>query len=173
VGLVDIALTLWEVIFMKLTTKTRYGVRALFDMAYHAGTLPVQVKDISRRQEISPRYLEQIFQVLKKAGLLHSKRGPQGGYSLARPPAEITLLDIITATEGRIALLDCSEEGGEKNGKSSACERMNHCVTQTLWAEAGQHLEAYFASVTLKDICDKARALGMERELDHRFMYFI
>lgn len=158
---------------MKLTTKTRYGVRALFDMAYHAGTLPVQVKDISRRQEISPRYLEQIFQVLKKAGLLHSKRGPQGGYSLARPPAEITLLDIITATEGRIALLDCSEEGVEKNGKATACERMNHCVTQSLWAEAGQHLEAYFASVSLKDICDKARALGMERELDHRFMYFI
>jgi Rrf2 family protein len=158
---------------MKLTTKTRYGVRALFDMAYHAGTLPVQIKDISRRQEISPRYLEQIFQVLKKAGLLNSKRGPQGGYSLARPPAEITLLDIISATEGRIALLDCSEEGEEKNGKATACERMNHCATQSFWAEAGQHLEAYFASVTLKDICDKARALGMERELDHRFMYFI
>lgn len=158
---------------MKMTTKTRYGVRALFDMAYHAGTLPVQVKDISRRQEISPRYLEQIFQVLKKAGLLNSKRGPQGGYSLARPPAEITLLDIVTATEGRIALLDCSEEGEEKNGKTTACERMNHCATQLFWAEAGQHLEAYFASVTLKDICDKARTLGMERELDHRFMYFI
>lgn len=158
---------------MKMTTKTRYGVRALFDMAYHAGTLPVQVKDISRRQEISPRYLEQIFQVLKKAGLLNSKRGPQGGYSLARPPAEITLLDIVTATEGRIALLDCSEEGVEKNGKTTACERMNHCATQLFWAEAGQHLEAYFASVTLKDVCDKARTLGMERELDHRFMYFI
>lgn len=158
---------------MKLTTKTRYGVRALFDMAFHAGTLPVQVKDISRRQDISPRYLEQIFQVLKKAGLLRSKRGPQGGYSLARLPAEITLLDIITATEGRIALLDCSEEGDGNKGESTPCERMKHCVTQSFWAEAGQHLETYFASVTLKDICDKARALGIERELDHRFMYFI
>ena len=158
---------------MKLTTKTRYGVRALFDMAFHAGTLPVQVKDISRRQEISPRYLEQIFQVLKKAGLLRSKRGPQGGYALARPPAEITLLDIITATEGRISLLDCTEEGTGKKGEAAPCERMNQCATQSLWAEAGQHLEAYFASVTLKDICDKARALGIERELDHRFMYFI
>lgn len=159
---------------MKLTTKTRYGVRALFDMAFHAGTLPVQVKDISRRQEISPRYLEQIFQVLKKAGLLRSKRGPQGGYSLARPPAEITLLDIITATEGRISLLDCTEEGvvGKKE-EAGTCARIDHCPTQSLWAEAGQHLEAYFASVTLKDICDKARALGIERELDHRFMYFI
>jgi Rrf2 family protein len=142
-------------------------------MAFHAGTLPVQVKDISRRQDISPRYLEQIFKVLKKAGLLRSKRGPQGGYSLARLPAEITLLDIITATEGRIALLDCSEEGDGNKGESTPCERMKHCVTQSFWAEAGQHLETYFASVTLKDICDKARALGVERELDHRFMYFI
>ena len=158
---------------MKLTTKTRYGVRALFDMAYHAGTLPVQVKDISRRQEISPRYLEQIFQVLKKAGLLRSKRGPQGGYALSRPPAEITLLDIIAATEGRITLLDCTEEGPGKKGECTPCTRMDHCPTQSLWAEAGQHLEAYFASVTLKDICDKAREQGIERELDHRFMYFI
>lgn len=158
---------------MKLTTKTRYGVRALFDMAFHAGTLPVQVKDISRRQEISPRYLEQIFQILKKAGLLHSKRGPQGGYALARPPVEITLLDIITATEGRISLLDCAEEGTGKNGETLPCARLNQCPTQSLWAEAGEHLETYFASVTLKDLCDRARDLGIERELDHRFMYFI
>lgn len=163
---------------MKLTTKTRYGVRALFDMAYHAGNLPVQVKDISRRQEISPRYLEQIFQLLKKAGLLQSKRGPQGGYSLSRPAAEITLLDIITATEGSISLLNCEQEGAGKKGagKKGACApcvRMNRCPTEALWAEAGQHLEAYFASVTLQDICDKARELGIERELDHRFMYFI
>lgn len=158
---------------MKLTTKTRYGVRALFDMAYHAGTLPVQVKDISRRQEISPRYLEQIFQLLKKSGLLRSKRGPQGGYSLSRPATEITLLDIISATEGRISLLDCAEEGKGKKGECTPCLRMNQCPTEALWAEAGQHLEAYFASVTLKDICDKARELGIERELDHRFMYFI
>jgi hypothetical protein len=64
---------------MKLSTKSRYGLRALFDMAYHAGNLPAQIKDISRRQAISPRYLEQIFQDLKKAGLLKSRRGPQGG----------------------------------------------------------------------------------------------
>ena len=158
---------------MKLTTKTRYGVRALFDMAYHAGTLPVQVKDISRRQEISPRYLEQIFQILKKAGLLRSKRGPQGGYALARPPAEISLLDIISATEGRISLLDCTDDESEKKDGQPPCARMEQCATQSIWAEAGHHMEAYFASVTLKDICDKARELGLERELDHRFMYFI
>ena len=76
---------------MKLSTKSRYGVRAMFDMAYHAGNLPAQIKDISRRQNISPRYLEQIFQDLKKAGLLKSRRGPQGGYSLARSADKITV----------------------------------------------------------------------------------
>ena len=75
---------------MKLSTKSRYGLRALFDIAYHAGMLPGQIKDISRRQKISARYLEQIFQELKRAGLLKSKRGPQGGYRLTKKPEEIT-----------------------------------------------------------------------------------
>lgn len=160
---------------MKLSTKTRYGVRALFDMAYHAGTLPVQVKDISRRQEISPRYLEQIFQDLKKAHLLKSKRGPQGGYCLARSPAEITLFEIIAVTEGRMALVDCAagEAFEPKVKDKAACELGDRCVTQGVWKEAGRRLEEYFSSVTLKDLCDEARKLGLERELDHRFMYFI
>jgi len=156
---------------MKLSTKTRYGVRALFDMAYHAGTLPVQIKDISRRQAISPRYLEQIFQDLKKAGLLRSRRGPQGGYSLARKPEEITLQQIVSATEGRTALVDCASE--KKEGKKEACTFDNICVTQGVWREAGRRLDDYFASVSLKDLCEEAKKLGLEKELDHRFMYFI
>jgi Rrf2 family protein len=85
---------------MRLSTKTRYGLRALFDIAYNSGNLPTQIQDISRRQAISPRYLEQIFQSLKKGGILKSKRGPHGGYFLARGIEEITVLDILTATEG-------------------------------------------------------------------------
>jgi len=155
---------------MKLSTKTRYGVRALFDMAYHAGTLPVQIKDISRRQAISPRYLEQIFQDLKKAGLLLSRRGPQGGYSLARKPAEITLKQIVTATEGRTSLVDCSSE---KKGRKGACTFDNLCVTQGVWREASRRLDDYFDSISLHDLCEEAKKLGVEKELDHRFMYFI
>lgn len=154
---------------MKLSTKTRYGVRALFDMAYHAGTLPVQIKDISRRQAISPRYLEQIFQDLKKAGLLRSRRGPQGGYSLARNPEEITLQQIVSATEGRTSLVDCTSD---KKGRK-ACAFDNLCVTQGVWREAARRLDDYFASVSLKDLCEDARKLGMEKELDQRHMYFI
>lgn len=155
---------------MRLSTKSRYGLRALFDMAYHAGTLPAQIKDISRRQNISPRYLEQIFQDLKKAGLLRSRRGPQGGYFLARKPHEITVMDIINATEGEMALVDCVKTG-KKSRKG--CEFDNQCITQQVWAEASRKLNEYLGTVTIKDLCDKGREMGLEKELDHRFMYFI
>ena len=155
---------------MRLSTKSRYGVRALFDMAYHAGTLPTQIKDISRRQNISPRYLEQIFQDLKKAGLLKSRRGPQGGYHLAHKPQEISVMDIIRATEGEMALVDCVKQTKGSRGK---CEFDNQCITQQVWAEASRKLNEYLGTVTLKDLCDRGRAMGMEKELDHRFMYFI
>jgi Rrf2 family protein len=155
---------------MRLSTKSRYGLRALFDMAYHAGTLPAQIKDISRRQNISPRYLEQIFQDLKKAGLLKSRRGPQGGYLLARKPHEITVMDVIHATEGEMALVDCVKS---VRGNKPSCEFDNQCITQQVWAEASRKLNEYLGTVTIKDLCDKGSKLGLEKELDHRFMYFI
>lgn len=155
---------------MRLSTKSRYGLRALFDMAYHAGNLPAQIKDISRRQNISPRYLEQIFQNLKRGGLLKSRRGPQGGYLLTRKPEDITVQEVINAAEGEMALVDCVKSG---KGCKKTCEFDNECVTQKIWLEASKKLNDYLGSVTLKDLCDDARAMGMEKELDHRFMYFI
>jgi Rrf2 family protein len=155
---------------MRLSTKSRYGLRALFDMAYHAGDLPAQIKDISRRQNISPRYLEQIFQDLKKAGLLKSRRGPQGGYLLARKPHEITVMDVIHATEGEMALVDCVKTG---RGNKKQCEFDNQCITQQVWAEASRKLNEYLGTVTIKELCDRGSKMGLEKELDHRFMYFI
>lgn len=155
---------------MRLSTKSRYGLRALFDMAYHAGSLPAQIKDISRRQSISPRYLEQIFQDLKRGGLLKSRRGPQGGYFLARKPHEITVYQIIMAAEGEMALVDCVKSG---KGCKKECELEAECVTQKVWREASKRLNDYLESVTLKDLCDDAQKMGVEKELDHRFMYFI
>ncbi len=155
---------------MRLSTKSRYGLRALFDMAYHAGTLPAQIKDISRRQNISPRYLEQIFQDLKRGGLLNSRRGPQGGYFLSRKPHEITVHQIIMAAEGEMALVDCVKSG---KGCKKDCDREAECVTQKVWMEASKRLNEYLNSVTLKDLCDDAQKMGVEKELDHRFMYFI
>ena len=155
---------------MKLSTKSRYGLRALFDIAYNSGSLPAQIQDISRRQEISPRYLEQIFQSLKKAGILKSKRGPQGGYCLSRSPEEITVKEVITATEGDMVLVDCVN--GKKKRKK-ACPFNGACVTQTVWEEASAKLNDYFATLTLKTLCERGQALGLKREQDHRFMYYI
>ena len=155
---------------MRLSTKSRYGVRALFDIAFNSGNLPAQIQDISRRQDISPRYLEQIFQKLKKKGILKSKRGPQGGYYLARRPEEITVRDIIQATEGDILLVDCT---GEKKKKKGECAFEGGCVTQTVWQEASTRLQEYFSSITLKDLCDRGQEMGVKREQDHRFVYYI
>jgi Rrf2 family protein len=157
---------------MRLSTKSRYGLRALFDMAYNSGTLPAQIQDITRRQEISPRYLEQIFQSFKKAGILKSKRGPKGGYYLARSPEEITVKEILQAAEGDIALVECVNGKGKKK-KKEACPFDGSCVTQTVWQEAGEKLNDFFASLTLKTLCERGQALGVKREQDHRFVYFI
>jgi Rrf2 family protein len=158
---------------MRLSTKSRYGLRALFDIAYNSGTLPAQIQDISRRQDISPRYLEQIFQSFKKAGILTSKRGPQGGYCLARSPEEITVKEILQAAEGDIALVECVNGKTSKKKKGAACVFDGGCVTQTVWQEATEKLNDFFASLTLKSLCERGQAMGVKREQDHRFIYFI
>ena len=154
---------------MRLSTKSRYGLRAMFDIAYNCGTAPTQIQDISRRQHISQRYLEQIFQSLKRGGLLKSKRGPQGGYMLAKEPQEITLQEIIQATEGDLLLVECSSKGRKKTG----CEFDGVCVTQSVWQEAAAKLNDYFATITLKDLCGRGETMGVSREQDLRFVYHI
>jgi Rrf2 family transcriptional regulator, iron-sulfur cluster assembly transcription factor len=157
---------------MRLSTKSRYGLRALFDISYNSGTLPAQIQDISRRQEISPRYLEQIFQNFKKSGILKSKRGPNGGYYLARGPEAITIREIIQSAEGDIALVDCVN-GKVSKRKKGECPSNGSCVTQTVWKEATDRLNEFFDSMTLKTLCEKGQAMGVKREQDHRFVYFI
>jgi Rrf2 family transcriptional regulator, iron-sulfur cluster assembly transcription factor len=157
---------------MRLSTKSRYGLRALFDIAYNSGTLPAQIQDISRRQEISPRYLEQIFQSFKKAGIIKSKRGPTGGYYLARAPEAITVKEIIRAAEGDIALVDCVSDRAPKK-KLRDCSFEGSCVTRMVWQEATDKLNDYFSSLTLKNLCERGQAMGVKREQDHRFTYFI
>ncbi|MBT0665444.1 RrF2 family transcriptional regulator [Geobacter pelophilus] len=147
---------------MRLSTKSRYGLRALFDIAYHAANRPVQIQDIARRQEISPRYLEQIFQNLKRAGLLKSKRGPQGGYLIAKPLKDVTVKDIVKATEGDLLLVDCSP--GKRKRKKSACSFDGTCVTQTVWTEASSRLESLFSEISLAVLCERGEAMGLLQE---------
>ncbi|MBT1072644.1 RrF2 family transcriptional regulator [Pelotalea chapellei] len=158
---------------MRLSTKSRYGLRALFDIAYNCGSVPAQIQDISRRQQISPRYLEQIFQSLKRAGILKSKRGPQGGYCLARKPDEITVLEILNATEQDVLLVDCAGETSKKPKRVTECPFEGNCVTQTVWEEASTMLNTLFGGMTLQTLCERGHAMGIKKEHDHRFMYYI
>jgi Rrf2 family protein len=158
---------------MKLTTKSRYGVRAIFDIAYHAGGLPAQIKDISERQRISPRYLEQIFQKLKKAGVLGSKRGPKGGYYLLRDPKDITVYEIVTCTEGPIELVFCVGEDDEGENCGPVCDLQAECPASPLWKEIGEKIAEIFRQTTIHELCRRAEKLGIERKLDARFMYYI
>jgi len=149
---------------MRLSTKSRYGLRALFDIAYHAANRPVQIQDIARRQEISPRYLEQIFQNLKKAGLLKSKRGPQGGYIIAKPLKDVTVRDIVKATEGDLLLVDCSP--GIRRRKKAACAFDGTCVTQPVWTEASSRLEELFSETSLQLLCERGASMGLKQDED-------
>ena len=154
---------------MRLSTQSRYGVRAIFDIAYHSEGLDTQVKDISKRQGISQRYLEQIFQKLKRAGIVGSKRGPSGGYFLGKKPEDITVGEVIRVTEGGINPVLCVDP----EDSTQPCERSGECVTQIVWNEAGKRLKEYFDSVTIRDLCTLAKEMGIKKDLDKRFMYYI
>jgi Rrf2 family protein len=158
---------------MRLSTKSRYGLRAMFDIAYNCGPEPAQIQDISRRQQISPRYLEQIFQNLKRAGLLKSKRGPQGGYALSRKTDEITVLEILNATEQDVLLTECSGSTPKKKRRKAECPFEGKCVTQTVWEEASSMLDTLFGGMTLQTLCQRAHDMGIKNETDNRVMYYI
>jgi len=146
---------------MRINTSTRYSVRALFDLAFHGGGGPTQVKDISRRQNLSQRYLEQIFNRLVRKGILKSKRGPHGGYMLARDPAGISVADIILAAQGPIVPVACLADGMRKG---SSCSVMPQCVTRHIWRETQRRLSTYYSSVSLADLCNMADRQGMQRD---------
>lgn len=158
---------------MRLSTKSRYGLRALFDIAYNCGNMPAQIQDISRRQQISPRYLEQIFQNLKRAGILKSKRGPQGGYTLAKKPDEITVLEILNATEQDVLLVGCAGTTKRKPKRQLECPFEGNCITQSVWEEASALLNKLFSGMTLQTLCQRGQEMGIKKEQDHRFMYHI
>ncbi|MEZ4226204.1 MAG: Rrf2 family transcriptional regulator [Polyangiaceae bacterium] len=152
---------------MKLSNKGRYAIRALFDIAYCNEGKPTQVKDIAQRQSIPPRFLEQIFQDLKRAAIVGSKRGPQGGYSLARRPEEIRLGDVVRALEGPIVL------GDKDSGKKGRAPLDARRVTDAVLGDLSARIEACFDAVTLHDICTRADGLGMRRPRNSRYVYVI
>ncbi len=155
---------------MKLSSKSMYAVRALFNMAYHGSAGPSKIDDIASRESVPPRFLEQIFQDLKKAGIVGSKRGPKGGYFLTQAPAEITLQDIVSAMEGATTLSFCREE----SDLPAAGEQVTSvCVTAQMWREVAEQIDGVLASITLQDLVKRGESLGVRREGFNEFIYII
>ena len=131
---------------MKISTKGRYGLRAMMDIAMHAHNgLPVFLADVARRQDISGKYLEQIFSTLHGAGLVNTGRGRKGGYLLSRPPDKIRLKEIITVLEGPCTLVDCVAD-------QAACAKREKCAARDIWTLLSNKLDELLSGFTLADL---------------------
>jgi len=148
---------------MKISTKGRYGLRALIDLAtYGEGTTPVFLSDIAKRQGISEKYLEHIFSSLHRAGLVKSVRGRKGGYLLSLPPGNITLSMILSTLEGPCILVDCVSD-------AAACTKTNTCATRDIWKMLGNKIEETTNSVTLANLAEQQK----EKATKDALMYHI
>ena len=132
---------------MKLTSKGRYAVMAMADLASNTSVGPVSLTEISFRQNISLAYLEQIFIKLKKNKLVKSSRGATGGYVLEKPASEIRISNIISAVDEEVKMLNC-----KKNSKKGCNNKSTKCITHNLWDELDQHIHGFFEKVKLQDL---------------------
>ena len=130
---------------MKISTKGRYGIRALIDLAINMNVENVTIKTISERQKISERYLEQIFSLLRKGGIIVGRKGAQGGYSLSKKPDEYTILEILRILEGENILIDINNSEGND---------IEDFVNTRLWNDINGVINNYFESITLQDLVD-------------------
>ncbi len=134
---------------MKISTKGRYALRLLLDLASHASEGYIALRDIAERQGISKKYLEQIVPALHKAGILKTNRGYQGGYRLAREPEQITVCEVLRLTEGSLAPVSCAE--GDPD-----CPRVADCLTYPLWRGLYRTVTEYLEGITLRDLLPSA-----------------
>ena len=143
---------------MKLTTKGRYAVTAMLDLALHYEREPINLADISGRQAISLSYLEQLFSRLRKQGLVESARGPGGGYMLARPSTQITIADVVHAVDESVDATKC---GGQKN-----CHGEDPCLTHDLWEDLSQQISSFLSGITLADLVNRGSVKSISRKQD-------
>ncbi len=133
---------------MKISTKGRYALRLMLDLALHSDGAAVPLRDVAERQEISGKYLEQIVTQLSRGGLLRSVRGAGGGYLLARSPKEYTVGEILRQMEGDLSPVNCAADGG-------CCQRFDRCVTQELWEQIRAAVNGVVDHVTLQDLVER------------------
>ncbi len=155
---------------MRISSKLQYSLRALFDIAFHKFGGPAKIDEIATREDIPPRFLEQIFQDLKAAGIVGSKRGPKGGYFLLQSPESVTLGAVYRAIEGEIEHPCCFLSDDEMREK---CAITSKCVTSALWRDVAVRVSEVLDSYTLSDLSIKGEALGLSRDNDADFTWMI
>jgi Rrf2 family transcriptional regulator, cysteine metabolism repressor len=138
---------------MKLSTKSRYASRALIELALKYGKGPVKLKDVSERQNISLKYLEQVMFPLRVSGYVKTLKGSQGGYVLSRPPGNITLLEIVECIEGPIAPVDCVNNAG-------LCERAEKCVTREAWVNLKDAIRDELGKIKLSELVENHKSIN-------------
>jgi len=132
---------------LKLSTKGQYGVRAMFEIAKNYPATTTTIREISKKQDVSVSYLEQILNRLRRDGLIESVKGPGGGYVLSRAPSEISILAVLQVLEGPVAITACLKpESGE------GCRRADRCVTRLLWKSLGERIEQFLGTISLEDL---------------------
>ena len=139
---------------MMISTKGRYALRVMIDIAVYSNGNYISLKDISARQEISVKYLEQVISLLNKAGFLHSLRGNNGGYKLAKEPSSYTAGDILRAAEGSLAPIACLQD------EQNRCSRRDQCTTLSFWEQYYRVITDYVDGITLQDLADNAKAMA-------------
>jgi Rrf2 family cysteine metabolism transcriptional repressor len=139
---------------MKLSSRSRYGFRAILELAVGYGEGPIQIKTIADREDISNKYLEQLIAMLKAAGLVRSVRGPRGGYTLAKPPSDIRLDEVFSTLEGPLVAVDCLEH-------PTFCPKCTDCVTRRIWSQMQDAVLDVLRTKTLQDMVDMSK--GMDK----------
>lgn len=135
---------------MRLTTKSRYGTRLLLDLTINSLGRPVPLSDVARRQNISLKYLEHLSAKLKSDGIIVSKRGPSGGFMLARPPGQVSIGDIVRSLEGTTALTECSEP--QEEAECAICSQAGECLSRWAWVEASKAMFDCLDQITLESL---------------------
>lgn len=142
---------------MKLSSKGRYGLRAMVDLAVHSQNTAVSINSIAKRQNISENYLEQLIAKMKKAGLVKSQRGAGGGYYIAKPLEDISVGDILRALEGDLSLVNCPGLLIDEGGSDGECEVADLCVSKYVWGKANLAVNKTFDSIPLKELADESK----------------
>lgn len=151
---------------MKVSTKSRYGVAAMVDLAQHYGEGPVALRGVAERQQVSEHYLEQLMSSLRRAGLVRSLRGAQGGYELAKPPANVSVGDIVRAMEGPIAPVDCLL--AEKSDTNPYCGKTTRCIRRDIWRKMGDSINETLDGITLQSLCEETERMNQKERGEHK-----